>query len=240
MADEQTTRLPEERPRSTFREYLEALIVATIFLGFSNNFAMKTFYIPSRSMEDTLLVGDHLFVNRFIYGATTSGLERSLLPSREVERGDIVIFRSPKEPQTDLVKRCIAVAGDVVEIVDKQLSINGERFDDEAFAVYKDPNIYRSQNRRYGSRDNFGPITVEPGHIFCLGDNRDESYDSRYWGQVPLELVKGRAFLIYWSYGGETPDGKWRGWGHRMRQLARTTGGFVTRTRWSRTFHLVQ
>jgi signal peptidase I len=231
----------QERP-SVFREYLEALIVAAIFLGFTNTFVLKTFYIPSGSMEETLLIGDHLFVNRFVYGPQPSGIEHALLPGREVRRGDIVIFRSPEEPTLDLVKRCIGVAGDVIEVRSKELLVNGAPFPDESFAQHTDSRTFpaSSPNSNGRIRDHFGPFTVPQEHLFCMGDNRDQSYDSRYFGPVPLRHVKGRAVMIYWSNGGGTPDGTWRGWGPRLRQLAQTVIGFPTKTRWRRTFRIIR
>ncbi len=225
--------------RSTAREYLEALLVAAIFLGFSNTFVLKTFYIPSGSMEDTLLIGDHLFVNRFIFGPAASALEYRLLPLRRIERGDIVIFRSPENVNLDLVKRCIAVGGDEVRVVAKQLLVNGEPRNEVAYAHYAPP---RRGIVTYGAdpREDYGPTTVPAIHYFCMGDNRVNSNDSRFWGTVPEAMVKGRAFVVYWSYGGETPDGTWRGWSERLRQLGRTVVGFFPKTRWWRTFHLVR
>lgn len=224
--------------RSVLREYLEALLVATVFLGFSNTFVVKTFYIPSQSMENTLLVGDHLFVNRFLFGSQTS----PLLPSRGVRRGDIVIFRSVKDPQIDMVKRCVALAGDVVEVHNKRLFVNRTEIPDESFAIHRDPRIYPNQPalREGAQRDNFGPYTVPEGHYFCMGDNRDFSYDSRFWGPVPAENVKGRPVMIYWSFGGGTSDGVWRGWGNRLAQFGRTALGFFTKTRWGRTFQVIR
>jgi len=228
--------------RSVIREYFEALIVAGLFLGFTNTFAIKTFYIPSPSMEDTLLIGDHLFVNRYIYGPTESSIGKAVLPSREIRRGDIVIFRSPETPKVDLVKRCIGLPGDKVEVVDKELYLNGTKVEDSAYTSNRDANLYARRSRlgQANRRDNFGPLTVPEDSYFCMGDNRDHSYDSRFWGTVPTRYVKGRAFLVYWSYGGETSDGTWHGWGHRLRQLANTVLGFATKSRWSRTFHLVR
>jgi len=228
--------------RSTFREYLEALIIAGIFLGFTNTFVVKTFFIPSASMEETLLVGDHLFVNRFIFGPATSPLEGALLPVRRVQRGDIVIFRSPERPRVDMVKRCVGLPGDVIEVIDKDLHVNGKWVDDAPYTWHRDSRVLPNrpsvadQNRL---RDNFGPYTVPSDHYFCLGDNRDQSYDSRFWGPVPAHYVKGRAFMIYWSFAGETSDGVWRGWGHKLRHLGSTALGFFQQSRWSRTFHLV-
>jgi signal peptidase I len=236
------------RSGSVLREYLEALIVAAIFLGFTNTFVLKTFYIPSPSMVETLLVGDHLFVNRFVFGPQNTGLERTLLPGREVRRGDIVIFRSPETPEIDLVKRCVALAGDTVEVRNKSLHINGEAVEDQGYAQHVDGVIEPRGRSRLGtlygardnSRDNWGPFQVPDEHLFCMGDNRDRSYDSRYFGPIPMALVKGRAGVIYWSYGGETPDGSWPGWGERLKQLGKTALGFLPKTRWSRTFKLVR
>lgn len=221
------------RKTSTVREYLEALLIAGAFLGFSNTFVIKTFYIPSASMETTLLVGDHLFVNRFIYGPGEGSFGDALLPSRDIRRGDIVIFRSPDEPGLDMVKRCIGLPGDVIEMDAKDLYVNGNWVDDSSYTRHSDSLI------RPG-RDTFGPLTVPADNYFCMGDNRDNSKDSRFWGVVPRHFIKGRAFLIYWSYGGETSDGVWRGWGHRLRLFGRTVVGFFTRSRWSRTFSVIR
>lgn len=227
--------------RSTAREYLEALLIAAVFLLFTNTFVVKTFFIPSGSMEDTLLVGDHLFVNRFIFGPTTGKIEQAVLPLRTPRRGDIVIFRSPERPNIDLVKRLIGLPGDTIQVVNKQLFVNGKKVEDAAYVEHKDPRTFL--NRPYMSeqqrlRDNFGPVTVPAESYFCMGDNRDMSYDSRFWGVVPAHYVKGRAFLIYWSFGGGTSDGTWRGAGAKLRELANTALGFLTKTRWARSLHL--
>lgn len=227
--------------RSTAREYLEALLIAAVFLLFTNTFVIKTFFIPSGSMEDTLLVGDHLFVNRFIFGATMGDFEQKILPLRTPRRGDIVIFRSPERPNVDLVKRLIGLPGDTIQVVNKQLFVNGRKVADDAYVEHKDPRTFL--NRPYMSeqqrlRDNFGPLTVPAESYFCMGDNRDMSYDSRFWGTVPAHYLKGRAFLIYWSFGGGTSDGTWRGAGAKLRELANTALGFLTKTRWTRSFHL--
>ena len=225
--------------RSVFREYLEALIIAAIFLQFANHFVLQTFYIPSSSMENTLLVGDHLFVNRFIYGAEPSALAK-VLPARSVHRGDIVIFRSLENPTMDLVKRCIGLPGDVIEVVNKQLYINGKAVQDASYAVHKDPNVHPNRAYLPDNRDNFGPVTVPQGHYFCMGDNRDNSYDSRFWGPLPAKMLKGRALFIYWSYGGGTDSGEWHGIGDKIKDLGRTAIGFLPDTRWRRTFRLIR
>lgn len=222
-----------------FREYLEALVIAAIFLRFANTFVVQTFYIPSGSMEDTLLIGDHLFVNRFIYGPAASGVEDRLLPGRGVQRGDIVVFRSPENPTIDVVKRCVGLPGDSIEVVDKQLYINGKAVDDQSYAVHKDTRVLPDLPFE-NTRDNYGPFEVPEDSYFCMGDNRDNSYDSRFWGPLPGHLLKGRPLFIYWSYGGETPSGDWEGTGTKLRQLGRTALGFFTKTRWDRTFQLIR
>lgn len=225
---------------ATWREYLEALLVAGLFLGFTNTFVLKTFFIPSGSMEDTLLIGDHLIVNKYVFGAPTKGIER-LLPERRPRRGDIVVFRSPEDPSIDLVKRLIGLPGDRVEMHQQQLYVNGQRVDGDGYVVHKDPRVGSAASGLEDAlfrRDNFGPIVVPSGQYFFLGDNRDLSKDSRYWGTAPAHYVEGRASLIYWSYGGETDEGEWHGLTDKLRRLARTGLGFFTETRWSRTFHL--
>jgi signal peptidase I len=231
-----------EGERSVWREYLEALIIAAVFLLFTNTFVVQTFYIPSGSMEDTLLIGDHLFVNRFIFGPTPTALEKSLTPGRPIHRGDIVIFRSPEDPRLDLVKRCVAVGGDTVQVINSQLYINGKAVHDASYAVHKNPDLGNGLfvDPRMRFRDNYGPYSVPAGHYFCMGDNRDNSYDSRFWGTVPAHLVKGRALFIYWSYGGKTSTGQWEGTGQKLRDLAETALGFFSKTRWERTFRLIR
>jgi signal peptidase I len=233
--------MSEAPRRSTAREYFEALLIAALFLGFTNTFVIKTFFIPSGSMEDTLLVGDHLFVNRFIFGPGSGEIGAPLLPARAPRRGDIVVFRSPERPTVDLVKRLIGLPGDTLQIVNKTLFVNGQKVVDDGYVQHKDARIFPSlpfldEQRRL--RDNFGPLTVPAGYYFCMGDNRDYSYDSRFWGSVPERYLKGRAFLIYWSFGGGTSDGTWRGVGPKLREIANTVLGFATKTRWSRTLHL--
>jgi signal peptidase I len=190
-------------------------------------------------MEDTLLVGDHLFVNRFIYGPAATEIEKKLLPLREVRRGDIVVFRSPVEPRLDLVKRCVAVGGDTVKVVDARLHINDKPVNDASYARHKVP-----ESGYYDPRmDNFqpdAPFVVPAGQHFCMGDNRNNSLDSRFWGPLPAHLVKGRALFIYWSYGGRTSSGQWESVGAKLRDLAETAVGFFPKTRWKRTFRLIR
>jgi len=228
--------------RSIWREYTEAILIAAIFLRFTNAFVLQTFYIPSGSMESTLLIGDHLFVNRFIYGDTVGGPVEGLLPTRSLQRGDIVVFRSKEDPSIDVVKRCIGLPGDRIRISDKDLFLNGERVEDDSYARHTDPITYRNlpayqPNRR--RRDNFGPFVVPAGHYFFMGDNRDNSHDSRFWGPLPAHLIKGRAVIIYWSYGGRMTREDAQGL-DRVMGVGRTALGFLTKSRWERTFRLVR
>jgi signal peptidase I len=222
--------------RSIWREYTEALIIAAVFLLFTNTFVVQTFYIPSGSMEDTLLIGDHLFVNRFIYGPAAFDAGKNLLPLRTVHRGDIVVFRSPENPQLDLVKRAVGVGGDKIQVIDQKLYVNGQAVDDTKYALHKGtpPGSYRAPQI-----DNYGPYIVPAGHYFCMGDNRDNSFDSRFWGPLPAHLLKGRALFIYWSYGGKTAAGP-QSPREKVTDLVETALGFFSKTRWERTFHLIR
>jgi signal peptidase I len=219
--------------RSIWREYAEALIIAAVFLSFTNTFVVQTFYIPSGSMEDTLLIGDHLFVNRFIYGPAAFDLGKKLLPLRTVHRGDIVVFRSPQDPAKDLVKRAVGIGGDKIQLVNQKLYVNDQAAGDASYALHKDPLGFNPQ------RDTFGPYIVPAGHYFCMGDNRDNSYDSRFWGPLPAHLLKGRALFVYWSYGGMTAAGP-QSAREKAADLVETALGFFSKTRWERTFHLLR
>jgi signal peptidase I len=166
---------------------------------------LQAFRIPSSSMEDTLLVGDFLFVNKMVYGSEIDiglGGERFFyyrFPAiRDPKVGDIVVFRYPEDPSRDFIKRCVAVAGQQIEIRDKVLYVDGKARE-EPYVVHKDPRIF-SRDTKGGQRDNYGPYVVPSGHLFMLGDNRDNSQDSRFWGPLPRELVKGKAMFLYWSW----------------------------------------
>jgi signal peptidase I len=223
--------MAERAERSVFREYFEAILIAAIFLRFTNVFVVQTFYIPSGSMENTLLIGDHLFVNRFIYGPAATDLERKLLPLRAVRRGDIVIFRSKTDKGMDIVKRAIGVPGDTIQVDNGDLYLNGKDVADESYVIHKRP------DPPFAPRDWFGPVTVPERRYFFMGDNRDESLDSRFWGFLPAHLVKGRALFIYWSNGNQPPEGT-----NPLVGLLRTARGFFRfkNTRWDRSFRLIR
>jgi signal peptidase I len=224
------------------REYLEALLIAVIFATFARTYVVQAFKIPSGSMEKNLLVGDHILVNKFIFGPARWSWERKVLPLRDVRRGDVVVFKFPLDPSRDFIKRAVGVPGDTVKLVDKRLYVNGKRVEDDSYVWHSDPMLYRrtsffNSNR---SRDNFGPYGVPPGAYFCLGDNRDNSRDSRFWGTVPEGYLKGRAFTVYWSYDGEPEPVEWPGLRGKLRQLGSVTANFLRQTRWQRTFHIVR
>lgn len=229
----------ESDKKSTTREYYEALLIAIIFVNFARIFAFQAFKIPTGSMEDNLKIGDHIIVNKFIYGPS-SPFWQKFLPLRDIRRDDIIVFRYPLQPDTDYVKRVIGMPGDTVEIHNKVVSINGKPLV-EPYVLHDDPMTYPPQPalpEPYRSRDQFGPYTVPEGQYFAMGDNRDRSSDSRYWGTVPRSMIKGRAFMVYWSFRG-TPPPPDAPTSARIAELADVFIHFFTRTRWERTFFIV-
>jgi len=195
---------PVAKSKSIVREYGEALFVALLLAVVIRSFVVQAFKIPSGSMIPTLAIGDHILVNKFVYGVRLPYFRNLVLPVGTPRRGDVVVFIYPQDEDKDFIKRVVGVAGDVVEVHDKKVLVNGVPAYDP-FANY-DPN---EQGRMVDRRDNFGPFTVPPNYIFVMGDNRDHSYDSRFWGPVALDKVKGKAFLIYWSWDG---GGRWIRW----------------------------
>ena len=202
----------DKKKKSTFREYAEAIIVALVLALIIRTFVVQAFKIPSGSMEPTLEIGDHILVNKFIYGIKIPFTSINLLPWESPQRGDVMVFIYPLEPEKDFIKRVIGVAGDTVRIVNKKLYINGVEVSDP-HAVYKEDTILPGGGDAQ-KRDNFGPVTVPKGNLFVLGDNRDRSLDSRFWGFVPLEDVKGKAFIIYWSWDRQETTVRWKRIGH--------------------------
>ncbi len=188
-----------KRKKGILREYAEAIIVALLLALIIRAFVVQAFKIPSGSMIPTLLIGDHILVTKFIYGTKLPFVDDKVLVFREPRRGDIIVFRYPKDSKRDFIKRVIGVGGDVVEGRNKQIYVNGKLLD-EPYVQHTDTDL-----RPIGKdvRDNFGPIYVPKGKLFVMGDNRDQSYDSRYWGFVNLKDVKGKAFIIYWSWDSE-------------------------------------
>ncbi|MGB9699477.1 MAG: signal peptidase I [Thermodesulfobacteriota bacterium] len=193
------------KKKSTFREYAEAIIIALVLALLIRTFVVQAFKIPSGSMEPTLEIGDHILVNKFIYGIKIPFTSIRLFPLEKPKRGDVVVFIYPLDPSKDFIKRVVAVEGDTVQIVNKKLIINGVEVPDP-HAVYKDDTVFPQEVQK---RDNFGPVTVPKGCLFVLGDNRDRSLDSRFWGFVPIEDLRGKAFIIYWSWNSQETSVRW-------------------------------
>ncbi len=192
-----------ERPaKSKWREYAESLLIAALIAFLVRSFVVQAFKIPSSSMEPTLLVGDHLLVNRLSYVIKVPFTDMVLLHIKGPNRGDVVVFRYPEDRTKDFIKRVIAKEGDVVEIKDKIVFVNGQRVDYPQ-AVFAESAIIPGY---FSPRDNLGPITVPKDSYFVMGDNRDRSLDSRFWGFVKYDDFVGRALIIYFSWNGNSPD----------------------------------
>jgi len=195
----------QPRVKSVLREYAEAFAIALVLALFIRSFVIQAFKIPSGSMLPTLQIGDHILVNKFIYGIHLPFVGTRVLPISNPQRGDIVVFVYPVDPSKDFIKRVVGLPGDRVKIRAKRVYINGEPWDD-AHAYFADG---AATGRADSPRDNYGPVTVPDGHLFVMGDNRDRSYDSRFWGFVDLNEVRGKAFLIYWSWDGKDHWVRW-------------------------------
>ncbi len=200
----------ETRKKSIIWEYTESIIIALALALVIRTFVIQAFKIPSGSMEPTLEIGDHLLVNKFIYGIKIPFSSINLFPLKSPQRGDVIVFIYPPEPDKDFIKRVIAVGGDTVSMVNKKLYINGVEVADP-HAVYRENTILLGEVQKL---DNFGPVTVPKGDLFVLGDNRDHSFDSRFWGFVPLKDVLGKAFTIYWSWDSQESMVRWNRLGH--------------------------
>jgi signal peptidase I len=174
-------------------EYLQAILIALVLALFIRTFAVQAFKIPSGSMKNTLLIGDHILVSKFIYGVRSPFTRELWIPGKKPERGDVAVFIYPMDRKKDFIKRVIGIEGDTIQIINKNVYVNGKLFPDPPGVQYTDPRILPG-------RDNMGPVTVPKDKIFVMGDNRDQSYDSRFWKFVPLKDVKGKAFTIYWSW----------------------------------------
>src|SRR5256885_441202 len=181
--------------KSTVREYFESIVIAVILALFIRTFVVQAFKIPTGSMEENLLIGDHLLVNKFVFGPTETALERTLLPIGTIKRGDILVFKYPVEPDRDFIKRVIGLPGETVELREKKVYINGKPLD-EPYVHFLQPPGAESELHEVTSfdvRERYGPVTVPANQYFMMGDNRDNSQDSRYWGFMPRENVKAQA-----------------------------------------------
>ena len=207
---EETDAAPKKK--GALRENIEAIVVAVILALFIRTFVVQAFKIPSGSMKDTLLIGDHILVNKFTYGIKAPFIKKTLIDIHDPQQGDIIVFEFPEDPSKDFIKRVIGTPGDTIEIHNKKLFVNGSQITNN-HGIYKDPKIYPARTQ---PRDNLGPITVPEGKLFVMGDNRDFSYDSRFWGFVDLVAVKGKAFIIYWSWDKENFGVRWSRLGHLL------------------------
>jgi signal peptidase I len=228
--------------KSTLREYFESIVIAVILALFIRTFVVQAFKIPTGSMENNLLIGDHLLVNKFVFGPADAPFERALLPERAIRRGDVIVFKYPEDRERDFIKRVIGLPGETLEVKDKRVYINGKRIE-EPYVHYLEPpqgSSSFSEITSYDLRERYGPITIPADKYFVMGDNRDNSQDSRYWGLLPREDVKGRAVMIYWSYESETEDYQQTGLGATVKDLFTVVTHFFTRTRWSRMFNVIR
>jgi signal peptidase I len=238
---------PQEPPQ---RSFLAEWTVTIILLLFATSFLVQAYVIPTGSMEDTLLVGDHLLVDKLAYAPPGGSLSSRLFPYSEPQRGDIIVFRYPVDITQTFVKRCIGIPGDHIRLVDKNLILNGKAVKEpyvyhkaEFFDPYRDdfplPNVHIPSPASDMLRNHVvnGEVVVPPGNYFAMGDNRDLSSDSRYWGFVPRANIIGKPLLIYWSYDAPTDD--LTNTGISVRHIFDLLEHFPTKTRWKRTFHLI-
>ena len=202
-----------KKKKSGLRENIEAILVAIVLALFIRTFVIQAFKIPSGSMKETLKIGDHILVNKFIYGVKIPFLQTTIIPITNPKRGDIVVFKFPEDPSKDFIKRVIGVAGDVIEVRDKKVYVNNKLLNHD-FGMHTDSYIFPASVQ---PRDNFGPVVVPPHSLFVMGDNRDQSYDSRFWGFVDLKAVKGKALIIYWSWDKDNFGVRWNRIGHLLK-----------------------
>jgi len=254
--DERTGESHSQKRRSNFGEYFESLLVTVLLALFGTTFVVQAFKIPSQSMEPTLLVGDHLLVNKFIFEGTGAWYEK-VLPYRNIRRGDIIVFKFPYDDHPHYVKRVIGLPGDHIRITNEQVYINGEPLA-EPYVVH-DPaagdffgEYFPPRSRHFSDFSvrpewaakvmdyvDRGELIVPPHRYFAMGDNRDRSWDSRYWGFVSQDAIMGRPMVIYWSVEATSGDYSNRTMGGALRGIWETLLHLPSRTRWKRTMRLV-
>jgi len=204
-----------EKPRKKgkLRENIEAIIIAIILALIIRTFIVQAFKIPSGSMKPTLLIGDHILVNKFIYGVKIPVLGNTIISVNKPVRGDIIVFKYPEEPDKDFIKRVIGIPGDSIIIKNKKIFINNNALNQD-YGMYTDPYIQPVQT---STRDNYGPVTIPDNSYFVMGDNRDNSLDSRFWGFVDEQAIKGKAFIIYWSWDSDAFGVRWKRIGNLLK-----------------------
>ena len=212
-SDNRTENDKQTPKKSALRENIEAILLAIVLALFIRTFIVQAFKIPSGSMKETLLIGDHILVNKFLYGVKLPFVSTTIIPYKKPQRSDIVVFKFPEDPDKDFIKRVVGVAGDVVEGRDKKIFINHEPLNHD-YGIHKDSRIIPENIQ---PRDNFGPLVVPENSLFVMGDNRDHSYDSRFWGFVDLKAVRGKAFLIYWSWDKSNFGVRWKRIGQMLK-----------------------
>jgi signal peptidase I len=217
--------------KSIVREYTETILICVLILIFPRTFVFQQSEIPSSSMEDTILVGDYILVNRFLYAPTSLDIERKLLPTRDVRRGDVVVFKHPDTPEVDYIKRIVGLPGDRILVRDGSLWVNGKLAEDSFVGP-----LYRGPEP---GGVTFGPIVVREGHYFAMGDHRNASADSRSWGQVPHGLIKGRAFMVLFSTNARPPADEPVGQ-VSPKSLVRKLVNLVFNARWDRSFTAIR
>ena len=195
-----------QKRKSVVREYAEAIAIAIFLALLIRTFIVQAFKIPSGSMIPTLQVGDHILVNKFIFSTKIPFTDKRILPIRDPDRLDIIVFKYPEDESKDFIKRIIGKPGDTVEIRDKVVYINGEPLV-ESYAIHREPSMLPEGLQ---PRDNFGPVVIPKDSYFVMGDNRDQSLDSRFWGVVKAGKIKGKAFMIYWSWDRENMWPRWK------------------------------
>ncbi|HEX2444611.1 MAG TPA: signal peptidase I [Vicinamibacterales bacterium] len=225
-----------EFKKSTLREYFESIVIAVILALFVRTWVVQAFKIPTGSMENNLLIGDHLLVNKFV--VAPAGAERMVLPIGDIRRGDIVVFKYPEDPERDFIKRVIGLPGETLEVRDKKVFIDGKPIE-EPYVHYLQAAGGATEITSFDVRDRYGPVTIPAGHYFAMGDNRDNSQDSRYWGFLPRSYIKGKALIIYWSYDAgpefvRSAEAGTEGPGESFSRVVSVATHFFTRTRWER------
>jgi signal peptidase I len=231
--------------KSTVREYFESIVIAVILALFVRTWVVQAFKIPTGSMENNLLIGDHLLVNKFVFGPTAAGVERAVLPVRDIRRRDVIVFKYPDEPDRDFIKRVIGLPGETIELRNKKVYVNGQGLD-EPYVHFLEPASDSQEVTSLDVRERYGPVRVparadgaREDQYFVMGDNRDNSQDSRYWGFLPRSYIKGKALMIYWSYESGREDYLDEGLSATARQLFSVVTHFFTKTRWSRLLHQI-
>lgn len=233
------TTSPATFKKSVVREYFESIVIAVILALFVRTWVVQAFKIPTGSMENNLLIGDHLLVNKFVFAPTPLAIGRHTLPVRPIRRGDIVVFKYPEEPDRDFIKRVIGLPGETIELKSKKVYVNGQPLDEPYVHFLTPPSNDLQEVTSADVRERYGPVTVPDGKYFVMGDNRDNSQDSRYWGFLRRDYIKGRALVIYWSYESGREDYEDESAGATLKGLASVIVHFFTRTRWNRMLRVI-